>query len=172
MSRRSIILTTACLTFFTAFVGIGEALAQRTPPAPPPLTRLLATFVSAQAGFDTGVSVANTGRDHTGDVGQPGRCTIYYFGSVAGGGAAPPPQTTNADIPPGGQLTFVLSSGGGFGITGTPGFQGYLEIVCAFDFAHGFAFMTDGPIGQAKVAASPPVIVLPKIRSTVESQGQ
>ena len=49
-------------------------------------------------------------------------------------------------------MAFVLSSGGGLGITGTPGFQGYLIATCRFQFAHGFAFITDGPIGQARVA--------------------
>jgi hypothetical protein len=70
-------------------------------------------------------------------------------------------------------LTFVLSSGGNFGITGTPGFQGYLEITCEFRFAHGFNFITDGPIGQARVAASSPVLVLPlNFRQSPEGLGQ
>jgi hypothetical protein len=118
-------------------------------------THLLFPFVTAQSGFDTGMAISNTSADHfanPGDRRQGGRCTINYFGSVTGGGNAPNPQTTNADIPAGGQLTMVLSSGGNFGIAGTPGFQGYIFARCLFRYAHGFAFITDGPVGQARVA--------------------
>jgi hypothetical protein len=118
-------------------------------------TNLLFPFVTAQSGFDTGIAISNTSADHFSDPGdrrQGGRCTIHYFGNVTGGGNAPNAQTTNADIPAGGQLTFVLSSGGNFGIAGTPGFQGYIFARCLFRYAHGFAFVTDGPIGQARVA--------------------
>ncbi len=154
----------------TVLLPASAALAQRLPPAPPlPQTRLLVTFATNQAGFDTGIAINNTGRDSTGDIGQAGRCTIYYFGNV-GGGPAPAPQTTSADVTSGGQLVFTLSSGGNLGITGAPGFQGYLEIVCAFNFAHGFAFMSD--IGATKFGASPAVIVLPPIRTAPESAGQ
>jgi hypothetical protein len=118
-------------------------------------TNLLFPFVTAQAGFDTGLAISNTSADHFSDPQnrrQQGTCTINYFGNVTGGGNAPNPQTTNAAIPAGGQLTFVLSSGGNFGIAGTPGFQGYIFARCLFRYAHGFAFITDGPVGQARVA--------------------
>ena len=36
--------------------------------------------------------------------------------------------------------------------TATPGFQGYVIVQCDFRYAHGFAFITDGPIGSARVA--------------------
>jgi hypothetical protein len=128
-------------------------------------TRLLFPFVTDQAGFDTGITVSNTGLDSTGQVGVAGKCTIHYFGQVAAGGpaSAPAPQTTNAAIPPGGQLVFLLSSGGGFGITGAPNFQGYLEIVCGFPYAHGYGLVTDGPIGTARIGSSIPVLVLPNL---------
>jgi hypothetical protein len=119
------------------------------------VTNLLFPFVTAQAGFDTGLAISNTSADHFAnpqDRRQGGRCTINYFGNVTGGGNAPNPQTTNADVPAGGQVTFVLSSGGNFGISGTPGFQGYIFARCLFRYAHGFAFITDGPVGQARVA--------------------
>jgi hypothetical protein len=131
------------------------------PIVPKNSTRLLFPYVTNQAGFDTGIAVSNTGLDSTGTVGKAGTCTIRYFGAVAGGGPAAAPQTTNAVIPPGGQLTFVISSGGGFGIQGRPGFQGYIEITCDFPFAHGYALLTDGPIGAARVGASIPALVLP-----------
>ena len=49
-------------------------------------------------------------------------------------------------------MTFVLSSGGSHGMFATPAFQGYIIAQCDFRYAHGFAFITDGPIGSARVA--------------------
>ena len=149
-----------------------KTLVDAVTPGPPTVqntTRLLFPFVTNTAGFDSGLSVANTGRDSTGTVGRAGSCTIHYFGTV-GVGAAPAPQTTSTPIPVGGLLTFVLSSGGNFGIAGTPNFQGYLEIVCDFPFAHGYGLLTDGPIGQARVGASLPVLVLPVKRSNAAEE--
>jgi hypothetical protein len=142
------------------------------PPATQNTTRLLFPFVTNQAGFDTGVAVSNTGLDSSGTVGTAGTCTIHYFGQTTGGGSAPASQTTNAPIPPGGQLTFVLSTGGNFGIAARPGFQGYIEIDCAFAFAHGFGFLTDGPIGQARIGTTIPALVIPSQRTAAESAGQ
>ena len=100
-------------------------------------------------------AISNTSRDHFANPGQrlqAGPCTIHYFGQTANGGAAPAPQTTNAVIPAGGTLAFNLSTGGNYGLAGTPGFQGYLFARCEFQYAHGFAFITDGPVGVARVA--------------------
>jgi hypothetical protein len=119
------------------------------------VTNLLFPFVTNQAGFDTGIAISNTSRDpfdSPNDRLQAGTCTLNYYGGTTGGGPAPAAQTSNANVEAGGQLLFVLSSGGNLGITGTPGFQGYIIAQCRFQFAHGFAFVTDGPIGQARVA--------------------
>jgi len=116
----------------------------------PCVTNLLFPFVTNAAGFDTGIAISNTSSDPftpTNGRQQAGTCTLNYYGATP-----PPAQTTNAEVPAGGQLTFVLSSGGGLGIAGTPGFQGYIIAQCQFQYAHGFAFITDGPIGQARVA--------------------
>jgi hypothetical protein len=129
-------------------------------------TRLLLPFVSSQFGFDTGIAISNTGKDSSGIVGKAGPCTVYYFGTTVNGGPPPVPQVTTADIEVGKTLTFTLASGGSFGITGAAGFSGYLEIVCEFPFAHGIGFLTDGPIGTARIADSVPVLVLPTTRSS------
>ena len=142
------------------------------PPAIQNTTRLLFPFVSNQAGFDTGIAVSNTGLDSSGTVGTAGTCTIHYFGQTTGGAPAPASQTTNAPIPLGGQLTFVLSSGGSFGIAARPNFQGYIEIDCAFPFAHGFGFLTDGFLGQARIGTTIPALVLRTQRTPAESAGQ
>jgi len=118
-------------------------------------TNLLFPFVTNQAGFDTGIAISNTSRDPFASGSsrlQGGRCTINYYGGTTNGGAAPAAQTTTASVDPGSQLLFVLSSGGNLGMAGTPGFQGYIIAQCNFRYAHGFAFVTDGPIGQARVA--------------------
>jgi hypothetical protein len=117
------------------------------------VTNLLFPFVTNQAGFDTGIAVANTSRDPFGNALRPqsGACTVHYYGGTPQGGAAPAAQKSNT-VEPGSTLTFVLSSGGSHGISPTPGFQGYLVVQCDFRYGHGFAFITDGPIGSAQVA--------------------
>ena len=47
----------------------------------------------------------------------------------------------------------VLSSGGTHGLQATPGFQGYLIVECDFLNPRGFAMVSDGPIGQARLAS-------------------
>jgi hypothetical protein len=118
------------------------------------VTNLLFPFVTNQAGFDTGIAVANTSRDPFGNALRPqsGACIINYYGSTAQGGAAPALQKSSTPIEAGSTMAFVLSSGGSHGISPTPGFQGYLIIQCDFRYGHGFAFITDGPIGSARVA--------------------
>ena len=147
-------------------------------PAPPPeptaynRTRLLIPFVTNQAGFDTGVAIANTGRDSTGVVGTAGACTIHYFGTLPNG---VPPQrvseSTNRAVAAGETITFVLSTGGTAGLQGNANFQGYIEIDCAFPFGHGFSVITDGPIGQARIASSAPALVLPRERTNTRVEG-
>jgi hypothetical protein len=122
-------------------------------------TTLLFPFVTNQAGFDTGIVITNTSLDTAGTAPQPGTCTVSYFS--ANGGTVPPPQTTNAAIPGGGQLTFTLSTGGNLGIGGAPGFQGYIMATCNFQYAHGFALITDGPLGAARIAGSYLALIVP-----------
>jgi len=132
-------------------------------------TNLLFPFVTNQAGFDTGIAITNTSADPftsgspTGDPTRlnAGRCTISYYGRTANG--APPTnasETTTSDVTTDLALTMVLSSGGNYGLRGNANFQGYIIAQCNFLFAHGFAFITDGPIGQAKVAEGYLALVL------------
>jgi hypothetical protein len=117
------------------------------------VTNLLFPFVTNQAGFDTGIALANTSRDPFGNAVRPqsGGCSLYFYGSLADGGQVLG-ERSSAAVDPGSTLTFVVSSGGSHGITGMPGFQGYIIAQCNFRYAHGFAFITDGPIGAARVA--------------------
>ncbi len=124
-------------------------------------TNLLFPFVTNQGGFDTGIAISNTTRDDKGTTAQAGACSIYYFGSTTGGGAAPPQQTSNI-VPSGAQLVFTLSGGNASqSIAATPGFQGYMMALCQFQFAHGFAFITDGFGGVPSIAEGYLALVVP-----------
>jgi len=136
---------------------------------------LLFPFVSAQAGYDTGIAIANTSMDNLGIAGnsaalqQFGGVEFWYYGTGNNGGTAPPAQCTNAASPgtcpaattvPAGQiLTYVLSSGGGSigsGANGLDnranGFSGYIIAQAQFQYCHAYAFITAvgaGPLSQA-----------------------
>jgi hypothetical protein len=115
-------------------------------------TSLLFPYVTNRSGYETGIVISNTSRDPLpGNSGrlQSGRCTINYFASSLGG-TAPAPQTTTNPIAAGDQLVFLLGGGGVSdpGIAGAPGFQGYIIAVCGFNYAHGFAFITNGVVAE------------------------
>ncbi len=105
----------------------------------PCVTNLLFPFVTNQAGFDTGIALVNTSLDNAGSKApfnttpQHGSCTVFFFNGTT---SAPTPQTT-ADIPAGGMAAFNLQGGD------AAGFQGYIIAQCNFQFAHGFAFISD-----------------------------
>jgi hypothetical protein len=99
-------------------------------------TSLLFPFVTNQLGFDTGIAIANTSTDPFGGNGatpQAGTCTLYFYGA----GAPTPNNVTTPSIPSGTVFTGVVS-----GLAA--GFQGYFIAKCTFQYAHGFAFITDG----------------------------
>jgi len=103
---------------------------------------LLFPFVTNQAGYDTGVAIANTSSDPFKTAVQSGNVTLNYYGSTTGGGAAPAAQTTTSAIAGGSELVFTISSGGSNGVAATPGFQGYIIATAQFQYCHGFAFIT------------------------------
>jgi len=93
-------------------------------------SHILFPFVTNQAGFDTGLAIANTSMDQYGTSTQTGTCTFNFFGT-----AAPAAVTTAAAVAPGtvyANLASVLA----------PGFEGYVIVDCQFQYAHGFAFIT------------------------------
>jgi hypothetical protein len=99
-------------------------------------TSLLFPFVTNQLGFDTGLAISNTSTDPFGSLGatpQAGTCTLNFYGN----GAPTPSNVTTANIPSGTVYAAPLSSV-------AAGFQGYMIAQCQFQFAHGFAFITDG----------------------------
>jgi len=115
-------------------------------------TTLLYPFVTGAAGFDTGIAVANTSWDPFGTINQTGSCKLWAYGvTVAAAGntplqttvpgcdtlANPVPGTNCFPIVPAGQVQSVLAS------ATLTNFQGYVIAVCNFQYAHGYAAVTD-----------------------------
>lgn len=125
-------------------------------------TNLLFPFVTNQAGFDTGIAIANTSQDpFSTSNANAGTCKLNYYGTLPNNAPlTTTSETTDRDVAAGATATMVLSSGGGYGLKGNPNMQGYIIAQCNFRYAHGFAFITDGPIGQARVAEGYLAIVL------------
>jgi len=122
---------------------------------------LLFPFVTNQVGFDTGWVISNTTKDPLKTKAQAGTCTINYFGSTTGGGAAPPADTTTV-VTAGTQIFATVSGGNSaFSIDAALGFQGYIITQCEFQFAHGFAFITDGFGGVQAIAEGYLALVIP-----------
>jgi len=99
-------------------------------------TSLLFPFVTNQNGFDTGLAISNTSMDPFGTAGatnQAGICTLNFYGT----GAPSPSNVATPSVAAGTVYPVVLSSV-------AAGFQGYLIAQCNFQFAHGFAFITNG----------------------------
>jgi len=123
-------------------------------------TNLLFPFITTVTGFETGVAISNTSQDPFGTQTQQGACTLYLYANGADttpAGTVPGPFTTPI-IPPGTAYRFILSTGAGApsGLTAPtganvpatlagvgPNFTGYLIARCAFQYAHGFAFISD-----------------------------
>lgn len=157
------------LNYATGFgPGIGSAVASQSDSlprfsglqAPAPFavinacrTTLLFQFLTNQAGFDTGVAVSNTSRDTLGSTPQSGRCTATFFPTPfnATTQAQYPPLSSNA-LAGGEQWTFTVSGA-------RPGFQGYMLVGCDFQFAHGYAFISD--FGSQKLAQGYQALVIP-----------
>ena len=85
---------------------------------------------------------------------------VHYIGKVGDDG--PMPETaTSSEIQGGEQMTFTLSAGNPvWEIDPTPDFQGFLVIMCEFQFAHGYAFITDGAAGIPTLAQGYLALVL------------
>ena len=116
-------------------------------------TTLLFPYVTNQAGFESGLAIANTGTDLlavkngapiSSVTGQSGTCTLTFFGNATVS-SNPAAFTTAAAVAPGTDWTGTLTSVVG----GTPGnFGGYMIANCNFLYAHGFTYITYN-IGQS-----------------------
>jgi len=120
-------------------------------------TNLLFPFITNQGGFDTGMAIANTSKDPFGTAVQNGTCTLYYYGDV-NGTAATPTDTTKSAVTAGDYAIWTLSVGGKFGLSPQVGFMGYMIARCQFQYAHGYAFISD--LGAQKLAQGYVALVL------------
>jgi hypothetical protein len=147
LSANTVTASTTALTAAVSFAPVGTTQIPNFVVGPSTTTTTLSTFgqcttsllfpfVTNQLGFDTGIAIANTSSDPFGSSGataQAGTCTINFYGA----GAPSPSNVTTPTVPSGTVYTAVLSGIGA-------GFQGYLIAQCNFQYAHGFAFVTDG----------------------------
>jgi hypothetical protein len=109
-------------------------------------SNLLFPFVSNQAGFDTGIAISNTSKDPFGTALQTGACTVNFYGIVGNSKVClsyPSPSITGGE-----HFTWSLASGGT--VQATAGFQGYIIAQCNFQYAHGYAFISD--LGSQRLA--------------------
>jgi hypothetical protein len=136
-------------------------------------TALLFPYVTEIGGFDTGLAVANTTTDPFGTAAQTGSCSIYWYGTA-------PPATNPGFLGSAGYQTTAptttqLIASGTIQAWATsvaaPGFNGYVIALCNFQYAHGFAFVSDlgarnlamgyladvigGPVGSGRNIGAP-----------------
>jgi hypothetical protein len=101
-------------------------------------TLLLFPFVTNISGFDTGFSIANTSSDPVGTGAQNGTCNLTFYDGTGKTPAFPVPNVATGTV-----YVNLLS-------TVAPGFSGYMFALCNFQYAHGFAFISD--IGARNLA--------------------
>jgi hypothetical protein len=154
-------------------------------------TVLLFPYVTDFPGFDTGIAISNTSADpllSLGALPQSGPCTISFYGGVMTG--TPPTATFNntaknigSNVPgtvstndptvmlfstglvgPGQTWAFSLSNADTTsGTSGFVGFSGYAIATCQFQFAHGYAFISNIDLGSGEggFAASYLPLIIP-----------
>jgi len=109
-------------------------------------TNLLYPFVTNEAGFDTGIAISNTSTDPYGTAAQAGPCNLFFYGTNA------PASITTPSVASGTVYTTLAS-------TAAPNFEGYMIALCNFQFAHGFAFISD--VGARNLAMGYLPLVIP-----------
>jgi len=110
-------------------------------------TVLLYPYVTNISGFDTGLAIANTSTDPFGTGAQAGSCDLNWYQGTNN------PAKGNSGTIASGTIYTTLAS------TAVPGFNGYMIAVCNFQFAHGFAFVSD--VGARNLAMGYLAVVLP-----------
>jgi len=146
-------------------------------------TTLLFPYATDYPGFDTGIAISNTSADPLGVNSaspQTGACQVTFYGGVTDStgaftntganlnGTAGSYSTTGAntfttgEIGPGQTWAFSLSSiDSTFGTSGFAGFVGYAIATCQFQYAHGYAFVSD--YGLRNFAASYLALIIPDV---------
>jgi hypothetical protein len=116
-------------------------------------TILLYPYITNQGGFDTGLTVANTSQDPVYTTGeQHGTCTFTWYGGTTAAPTTPPAPVVTPVIAGGTVWANTLNAI-------APEFQGYAFAVCNFQFAHGFAFISD--LGARNLAMGYLALIIP-----------
>jgi hypothetical protein len=141
-------------------------------------TLLLFPYVTNRNGYNTGIAISNTSRDDSpgpfavngGAQPQTGPCTLYTYGGNNGDAnpIAQEPVESNVDVPAGGMYLMTLQTGGVVKgpagenegpIGAAAGFEGYIIASCEFQYAHGYAFISDTQV--ARVAQGYLALIIP-----------
>jgi hypothetical protein len=106
-------------------------------------TRLLFPFVASIPGYDTGLAIVNTSKDPFNTPKQKGACTLFFYGTPSDS------SQTSAEIAAGQALTMILSQGNSAqNLQAVPNFVGYVIARCAFQYGHGYAFISDPGVNK------------------------
>lgn len=132
-------------------------------------TNLMFPFVTTITGFTTGLAISNTSMDPFGTGAQAGACTLNWYGNNAGGSVNTPitastTATTGAPVINAG--TTWTGDASATNMAGQ-GFTGYMIAQCNFQFAHGYAAVTD--IGSRGLLTSYLALVLNGARGGLDS---
>ena len=118
---------------------------------------MLYPYITNQAGFDTGLTIANTSQDsytyrQQRHAAQSGSCKLTYYGGTTAAPTTPPAPSDTGNIAAGTVWANTLQ-------TIAPNFQGYMFAVCNFQYAHGFAFISD--VGARNLAMGYLALIIP-----------
>jgi len=114
------------------------------------VTNLLYPYVTNQVSFDTGMAISNTSTDPWKTTPQKGTCDVYHYGANA------PAMITTPVVESATTYTWLTSMV-------APNFQGYVIAICRFQYAHGFAFVSD--FGATKLAMGYLALIVPDTAS-------
>jgi len=126
-------------------------------------TVLLFPYITTAVGFDTGLAISNTTQDPFGTTPQTGSCNLYWY--QAGTGGTNPPLTTTSAIAGGTTYTTLASAT----TNANQNFTGYMFAICNFQYAHGYAAITD--VGARGIFASYLALVVPASSATSRTGG-
>ena len=104
---------------------------------PPCQTLLLFPYVTDAGGFDTGLAISNTSQDTWGTTDPDRKLRVELLRSKRADDGYVPALADGSILP--GTTAATLAST----VVPTLNFSGYVTATCTFQFAHGFAFVSD-----------------------------
>jgi hypothetical protein len=122
------------------------------------VTYLLYPFVAHGGGFDTGIAIANTSFDsgvfptNYGATPQTGGATLFYFKAFSTGGTAVAPLAYPISVIEAGNTWALAFSVMNNTVAGFANSTGYIIAKCAFQNAHGFAYISYNMAASTGVA--------------------